>query len=120
MLKILAILFGLVFIIVGILGFLPDYAPNEKLFEMFTADLGHNVLLITTGVIALLCGFSSSGASRAFFILAGLAYAVIAGLGFYYGEGLLYSTLKVNHADNWLHAGISLIALYFGFFVRTK
>lgn len=118
MLKVLAILSGLVFIIIGILGFLPDYAPAGKLFGLFSVNLEHNIVHLATGVIALLCGFSSSTASKAFFIIFGLVYAAVAAAGFYFGEGLLFNTIAINTADNWLHTGIALVSLYFGFFLR--
>ena len=42
MAKTLAILFGVVFLLIGILGFVPALAPNEMLLNIF-----HSTLLTT-------------------------------------------------------------------------
>lgn len=120
MLKVLAILFGLVMIIVGILGFLPEYTPGGLLFGIFAVNLQHNIIHLATGVVALLCGFASSTAAKTFFILFGLVYAAVAGLGFYYGEGMLFNLVSINNADNWLHTAIAAVSLYFGFFLPNR
>ena len=28
--------------------------------------------------------------------------------------------IAINQADNWLHAGIALLSLYFGLFLKSK
>lgn len=120
MLKFLAIFFGLLMIAVGILGFLPDYAPGGKLFGIFSVNPMHNIIHIGTGVAALICGLASSLAAKVFFIIFGLVYAAIAVLGFMQGEGALLGIIAINQADNWLHAGIALLSLYFGLFLKSK
>lgn len=120
MLKVLAILFGLIFIITGILGFLPQYSPDEYLFGIFAVNLPHNLANLATGVIAILCGFSSSRASKLFFIIFGLIFAVFAGLGFYYGEDKLFGLIAINQAGNWLNAAVAAIALYLGLTLHSK
>jgi hypothetical protein len=120
MLKFLAIFFGLLMVAVGILGFLPDYAPGGKLFGIFSVNPMHNVIHVVTGIAALVCGLASSMASKVFFILFGLIYAAVAVLGFIQGEGNLYGMIAINQADNWLHTGIALASLYFGLFLKSK
>lgn len=117
MLKLLAILFGLVMIVVGLLGFLPDFTPNNLLFGIFEVNPMHNVIHLLTGIVALLCGLSNSLASKIFFILFGLIYGAVAILGFTQGPGLLFG-MAINHADNWLHTAIALFSLYVGFFIK--
>lgn len=118
MLKILAILFGILMIAAGILGFIPEYTQGNKLLGLFTVNTTHNIVHILTGVVALLCGFSGTIASKIFFIIFGLVYGAIAALGFYYGEGILFNYIAVNHPDNWLHTGIAIISLAFGFLIK--
>jgi hypothetical protein len=105
---------------VGIIGFLPDFTPEGKLFGYFAVNPWHNVVHIATGFIAILCGLANGLAAKIFFILFGLAYAGIAVLGFMQGDGLLFNVLTINTADNWLHAGIALISLFFGLFIRSR
>jgi Domain of unknown function (DUF4383) len=117
MLKILAILFGLVLIVIGILGFLPDFTPGGKLFGYFLVNPLHNILHLLTGIVALVCGLTSGLASKVFFICFGLIYAAIAVLGFMMGQGQLFDLIAINQADNYLHAGIAILSLYFGLFL---
>src|ERR1700722_2187369 len=120
MLKIFAILFGLVMIVAGILGFLPDFAPNNKLFTLFLINPMHNIVHLLTGIVALVCGISSGLASKIFFIIFGLIYAAVAILGFMMGQGLLFDSIAINHADNWLHAVIATVSLYLGLFIQSR
>ena len=120
MLKILAILFGLVLIVVGILGFLPDFTPGGLLLGYFLVNPLHNVIHLVTGIIALICGLSSSLASKIFFILFGLIYLAFAIYGFYIGSGMMFDLIAINQADNILHLVIAIVTLYFGFFLKSK
>ena len=120
MLKALAVLLGLAFISFGILGFLPEFTTNNKLFGLFAVNAMHNIVHISTGVIALLCGFSSRNAAKGFFIIFGLVYAAVAALGFYQGEGVLLNLIAINNTDNWLHASIAVVCLYFGIFYKNS
>lgn len=119
MLKLLAILFGLIMIVVGILGFLPDFAPNGLLLGLFAVNPMHNMVHLLTGLVALVCGLSNNFAAKIFFIAFGIVYALVAILGFAQGPGDLYG-MAINQADNWLHSAIALVCLYLGFFVRSK
>jgi len=119
MLKLFAILFGLIMIVIGILGFLPDFAPNGLLLGLFAVNPLRNIVHLLTGVIALVCGLSNSLASKIFFIAFGILYALLAILGFAQGPGDLYG-MAINQADNWLHIAIAAVSLYLGFFVRSK
>lgn len=118
MLKILAILFGLIMIVAGILGFLPDFTPNGKLLTLFQVNPMHNIVHLVTGIVALVCGLTSGLASKLFFITFGIIYGIVAVLGFMMGQGMLFDMIAINQADNWLHAVVSLFCLYFGFFVK--
>ena len=120
MLKILAILFGLVMIVAGILGFLPDFTPNGKLFTLFLVNPMHNILHLVTGIVALVCGLTSGLAAKLFFIIFGIIYAIIAVMGFMMGQGMLFDMIAINHADNWLHAIVALVSLYFGLFIKSS
>lgn len=120
MLKALAILFGIVFIVIGVLGFFPDFTPHGKLFDIFSVNSMHNAVHIISGVIALLCGLSSGLAAKIYFIIFGIIYAVLAVLGFMHGDTMLLGMIANNTADSWLHAAIAILSLYFGFFLRAE
>jgi hypothetical protein len=67
MAKTLALLFGVVFLLIGILGFVPAVAPNEMLLNIFHVNAAHNAIHLLTGVIALVAGMAGVGASKTFF-----------------------------------------------------
>lgn len=119
MLKILAILFGLAFIVSGILGFLPDFTPNGKLLTLFLVNPMHNIFHLVSGIVALVCGLTSSLAAKLFFIIFGVIYAIVAVLGFMMGSGMLFDQIAINGADNWLHAITAAVSLYFGLFLKS-
>ncbi len=70
MVKTAAILFGIVFLAIGILGFVPSItAPDANgmpmLLGIFHVNTLHNIVHLASGAVALLCGMSGAGASRA-------------------------------------------------------
>ena len=66
MVKSIAVIFGLVFIVIGILGFVPAIAPDGMLLNIFHVNAAHNVVHLATGIVALLCAMSGAGAARTF------------------------------------------------------
>lgn len=120
MLKLFAILFGLIFICIGILGFLPDFKTNELLFGFFMVNPIHNVFHLGTGVLALFCGLSSKLACKIFFIFFGLLYIAIGIYGFYLGSEMLFDLVAINQADHILHLAVGAISLYLGIAIKSK
>jgi hypothetical protein len=118
MVKGAAILFGIVFLAVGILGFVPAVTSNEMLLGIFHVNTAHNFVHIASGVVFLLCGMAGAGASRTFFKIFGLVYALVAVLGFIKGDGLLLGMISNNVADTWLHVGLAAAMLFLGFVAK--
>ena len=54
MAKTLAVLFGIVFLLVGILGFVPAVTKDEMLLGIFHVNAAHNCVHLLSGVAALL------------------------------------------------------------------
>lgn len=119
--KRIAIIFGVIFVVVGILGFVPgvtSFMPDEehgRLFGAFAVDTLHNLVHIATGVVAIACGIASDTASRNYFKIFGVIYAVVAVLGFFYGKAPLLGLMANNVADAVLHTAIAAVALFLGF-----
>jgi Domain of unknown function (DUF4383) len=63
MAKPLALLFGIVFLLVGILGFVPAVTSNEMLLGIFHVNTAHNIVHLASGIVFLLCGLAGDGAS---------------------------------------------------------
>ena len=118
MLKTLAIIFGIIMVIVGILGFIPQATPNGLLFDLFHVNVEHNWIHIITGVVSILCGISSEHASRLYFQIFGIIYGIVAILGYFYGDRPILGVIANNLADAVLHTIIAIFALYFGFGYR--
>lgn len=104
--------FAVVFIVIGILGFIPSVTRHGYLFGIFEVDAIHNVVHLFSGVVALLCS-TSEKASKSYFVLFGAVYAMVAILGFGTHEKV-FSIFSVNTADTVLHLLIAIVALWFG------
>jgi len=60
MAKTLALLFGVVFLLIGILGFVPAVAPNEMLLNIFHVNAAHSTVHLLTGIVSLLSCMAGS------------------------------------------------------------
>lgn len=110
--KIWALLFGMLLIVIGILGFIPSIASNGQMLNLFTVNWIQNLVHIVTGVIALFVATSSYSA-RIFFKIFGILYLFLGLLGvLVHGE---FVALQLNTADNIFHFIIGILAIYLGF-----
>ena len=124
MVKSAAILFGIVFLVVGVLGFVPAATPQMAdgsggmLLNLFHVNTAHNIVHLASGAVFLLCGLAGAGPSRTFFKIFGVVYALVAILGFMKGDGLLLGMVANNMADVWLHVVLFAAMLFLGFVVK--
>ena len=120
MVKTAAILFGIVFLAVGILGFFQGEPMDDgrMLLGIFHVNPAHNFVHIASGVVFLLCGMAGAGPSRTFFKIFGIVYGLVAVMGFVVGNGKLLGLISNNMADVWLHVVLALAMLYLGFMAR--
>jgi hypothetical protein len=114
MLRVFAIIFGIVLAVVGILGFLPNFVVGGKLFDLFPVNQEHNMAHLVTGIFGLLCGLSSGMAAKVFFIVVGILYGLLSVLAFTSSEPMIFAMFANNLADNLLHGGIAVLCLYLG------
>lgn len=111
MARFLAVLIGIAFIAAGVAGYMPQFVQNDLLFGYFEANTVHNIVHIVTGVLAIMAATSRS-LTKSFFVLFGLIYLVVGGLG-YYRDGDLY-LMHMNNADNLLHLALGVVLLLIG------
>jgi hypothetical protein len=116
MVKTLGMLFGIVFLAVGILGFVPGITTNEMLLGIFHVNAVHSIVHIVSGAIFLFASMSGPAAARLWFQIFGVIYAIVAVLGFMTPEGLLLGMISNNVATTWLHVVLALAMLAIGFF----
>jgi hypothetical protein len=115
MVKTAAVLFGVVFLLVGILGFVPAVTKDQMLLGIFHVNAAHNCVHLLSGVVALIAGMTGAGAARWYFRIFGLVYGLVAVMGFVMGDGMLLGLISNNTADTWLHVGIAAVSLILGF-----
>jgi hypothetical protein len=115
MLKKLAIGFGVIFVIIGILGFIPGFMRDGHLFGIFHVNAAHNAVHLLTGGVAIACGMASAYASQMFFRIFGVVYGLVAILGFVGGDKPVLGFISNNIADAWLHTAIAAVSLFLGF-----
>lgn len=110
--------FGAVYVLVGILGFIPAVGGSTSqtgndLLGIFGINILHNVIHLAVG-IAFIGGSSSDAAARAVSIAIGIVYLLVAILGFM-GLAFMVDLIFANTADNLLHLATAVLALFFGF-----
>jgi hypothetical protein len=87
MIKTAAVLFGIVFILIGILGLVPGATDHHQmLLGIFHVNAAHNVVHLLSGAAALFAGMTSTGASRIYFRVFGVVYGLVAGRGIHDGR----------------------------------
>ncbi|MBV9618967.1 MAG: DUF4383 domain-containing protein [Verrucomicrobia bacterium] len=120
MAKTFGMLFGIVFLAVGILGFVPGITTTgadgmPMLLGIFMVNTAHSVVHIASGVVFLLASMCGAGAARLWFQIFGAIYAVVAILGFMTPNGMLLGLISNNPADTWLHVVLAVAMLAIGF-----
>ena len=112
--------FGFVFVLIGILGFVPGLTTDGNLLGLFHVNVLHNIIHLASGIVALLAGYSSLRNSKLYFQVFGVVYALVAVLGFVSGDSDIVGLVANNMADNLLHVVIAVTALYLGFGKSTS
>ncbi len=118
MAKTIATVIGVVFILVGIVGFLSP--------ELMGAHLGpvHNVVHLVSGAASLYFGTKGTLASaRSFCIGFGLVYGLLGVVGFFAGSGehrlLELPYLTLGTMDHYIHIAIGALYLIGGFMTKS-
>ena len=127
--KTFAMVLGVVFVIVGILGFVPGITrmhemddPNLAvegpghglLLGLFHVNVLHNLVHIAFGVLGIL--IARAGKARDYCRFVAVAYGLLAILGLIPAMKLQYTfgLIPIEGHDVWLHALIALAAAIFG------
>ncbi|MDB5190288.1 MAG: TonB-dependent siderophore receptor [Parcubacteria group bacterium] len=114
MAKKLAVLFGIVFVLVGILGFIPN--PLVGSAGLFQTDVLHNIVHLLIGVVLLIVAMSAPEKSSLWLKVFGVIYLLLAVLGFILipSGGMLLGLVLMNTADHWLHVVLGVVLLIAG------
>ena len=115
---------GVVFLLVGVLGFVPGITTNydslsfashhsdARLLGLFQVSVLHNVVHLLFGIAGLALARTVRGA-RSYLVLGGIIYLVLFLYGLLVPEDSSANVVPLNAADDVLHLllGIGMIAL---------
>ena len=119
-----AALVGAVFLLVGVLGFIPGITSNydslgaagheshAKLLGIFQVSVLHNVVHLLFGAAGIALARTASSA-QAFLVGGGLVYLVLWVYGLVVDKSSQANFVPLNTADDWLHLvlGVGMIGL---------
>ncbi|MFC4376087.1 DUF4383 domain-containing protein [Nocardia halotolerans] len=120
-----ALAVGAIFLLVGVLGFIPgvttDYDSFEwaghhsdaKLFGLFAVSGLHNIVHLVFGVLGVLAA-ATAATARTFLIGGGVIYLVLWLYGLLVDRNSDANFIPLNDADNWLHLGLGLGMIVLG------
>jgi hypothetical protein len=122
MAKTFATILGVVLIVVGLIGFIPNpiaYAENA----IFPVNAIHNIVHLLTGAAALGIAFGISGREQQgnALIAFGVVYALVLVLTLVDPELFgLFADAPANVADHALHAVLAIASIAVGYMARSE
>ena len=114
----LAWVFGIILVLVGVLGFVPGVTTDGMLLGIFMVDGLHSIIHIATGLAALAAAWGMYS-TRLFFQVFGVVYAAVAVVGVLMG-GSIFGLFMTNMADHLLHLVLAAVFLYVGFMAKES
>ena len=117
--RLLATVFGAVYLLVGLLGFTVTGGggvfdtEGGLLLGLFEVNIFHNIAHLLIGAALLIAGLSSVRAAKAANITVGAAYLLLGIVGLFL-IGSPANILAINAADNVLHFASATILLAVG------
>ena len=120
-----ALTFGVVFVLVGLLGFIPGITTHygqltlagpmsgAMLLGVFGVSVLHNIVHLAFGITGLALARTAAGA-RNFLIYGGVVYAVLWIYGLAIDQHGSANFVPLNTADNWLHLGLAVAMIGLG------
>ena len=122
-----ALVYGIAFLGVGILGFVPGVTQSHAapeltvhgpghgyLLGLFHVNLLHNLVHLLFGIWGLIA-FRTFDASRLYARGVAVIYAVLGVFGLIPGLDTLFGLVPLHGHDVWLHFLLAVVAAIFGF-----
>lgn len=122
----IALVYGLVFLLVGILGFIPGITTNydslaiaghhseAMLLGIFQVSVLHNVVHLFYGVAGLAM-WRSAISSRDYLRWGGVVYGLLWIYGLVVDHDSNANFVPLNTGDNWLHLGLAVTMIVLSF-----
>ncbi len=117
--RIVAVAFGAVYVLVGLLGFLATNnvgfvsAEGGLLLGIFEVNPLHNIAHLLIGAALLIAGLSNVSAAKGTNTTIGAVYLVLGIIGFFI-ENTAANILALNTADHFLHLLSAVVLLAVG------
>jgi len=122
--QVAAMIVGAVFLLFGILGFIPGITTNydalsgaghhseAKLLGIFQVSYLHNAVHLLFGVLGLVMA-RTVGAAKWYLVGGGIIYLLLWIYGLVIDFDSTANFIPLNNADNWLHLvlGVGMVAL---------
>lgn len=126
--RLVALVYGIVFLLVGVAGFVPGLTTNfdalssgghhseALLLGIFQVSILHNAVHLVFGILGIAVALASwPPASRWYLRVGGVLYLVLWIYGLVIDKDSAANFVPLNTADDWLHfaLGLTMIALSF-------
>ncbi|MCU1417041.1 MAG: hypothetical protein JWP32_1215 [Schumannella sp.] len=117
--RLLATIFGIVYVLVGIAGFFVTSGvgffdtSGGLLLGIFEVNIFHNVAHLLIGAALLIAGLSGVRPAKTVNSVIGAAYLLLGIVGLFI-VGSAFNILAINGADNVLHFGSAVLLLAVG------
>lgn len=127
----LAAAVGAVFLLVGVLGFIPGITTNydeltfaghhseAELLGVFQVSALHNIVHLVFGVVGLVAARRATSAI-AYLIGGGIVYAALWIYGLVVDHESKANFVPLNTADNWLHLVLAIAMVAAGVFAQRR
>jgi arginine exporter protein ArgO len=129
--QLVALVVGIVFLIVGIAGFIPGLTTNmgsmqfagmssmSMLLGVFQVSILHNIVHLLFGIVGVVASRTAAGARR-YLIVGGVIYAILWLYGLVIGNGSSANFVPLNTADNWLHFVLAVGMILLGVLLSRR
>jgi arginine exporter protein ArgO len=126
-----ALVFGIVFLVIGIAGFIPGLTQNLEtiqfaghesealLLGVFQVSILHNIVHLLYGIVGLAAA-ARFDASKYYLIWGGVVYALLFLYGLFISGDHPANFVPLNTADNWLHAFLAVAMIVLGLLLGRR
>lgn len=127
--RLAALLYGIVFLIVGLAGFIPGLTTNVGSMQMgghhseamllgvFQVSVLHNIVHLLYGIAGFVLSRRPASA-RLYLLIGGVIYAVLWIYGLVIDKDSMANFVPLNTADDWLHFVLALTMIGLSFLPR--